>query len=59
MRLDKFGNALILNDYVLVRTAFGEHKGYINLFQGNKVRVNCLAGEFRTAPEQITLIAHI
>lgn len=59
MRLDKFGNALMLNDYVLARMAFGEHNGYINLFQRNNVRINCLAGEFRTAPEQITIIAHI
>ena len=52
-------NLLNFNDYVNVKTDIGMYQGYINSLQNGKVKVNCLAGEFRVSPDNVFLIAHI
>lgn len=53
---DRAGKELVKNDYVEVITDYGIQKGYINLFQNGKVRVNCLVGEIRVMPNKINKI---
>lgn len=50
---DRAGKELEKNDYVDVITNYGIQRGYINLFQNGKVRVNCLVGEIRVTPDKI------
>ena len=50
---DRAGRELAKNDYVEVITDYGIQRGYINLFQNGKVRVNCLVGEIRVMPNKI------
>ncbi len=50
---DRVGKELEKNDYVDVITNYGIQRGYINLFQNGKVRVNCLVGEIRVTPDKI------
>lgn len=53
---DKYGQPISFNDYVEVETDIGTHKGYVNFISKDRVRVNCLPGEFRVKPDKITLI---
>ena len=50
---DRVGKELEKNDYVDVITNYGIQRGYINLFQNGKDRVNCLVGEIRVTPDKI------
>lgn len=50
---DRAGRELAKNDYVEVITDYGIQRGYINLFQNGKVKVNCLVGETRVMPNKI------
>lgn len=50
---DRVGKELEKNDYVDVITNYGIQRGYINLFQNGKVRVNYLVGEIRVTPDKI------